>query len=693
MGLFDFPRIHVFGTHLTNPGTGNNDSASPGTELTVVSNTERVQAMTQGMTDAQFEAWMTGLDKYGLLRAQWNYYGDFGFRFIDVRVRSVQLSPDRVVTDPAADPFIGAQVYLNDATMCDANPEGFTSTQVFSESLEIRSPRVLGSGGSFISRKPTRATTRWLNWYRNVSYHGLFGLPPDGANGKLSSGGAGGASASFQCGIEIRPHDLKARRGDTADRDEVLHKLLPRGSKALSELVDVLKRRDALGLLFRYNIYLCFPKFSDTDLAVEFAAGRKLANPAYGLVLGTIAPWFEGEPSTIAMGRNLKPCAPFTNPYRPMPYYLSPVVARVDTQSRVVSLDMANCLPEDGPEGDKFNLGTVVVGLRKATVAGEDPAKNTNPVVPIGPMPNDRQTYVSQGGIYDVSYDHLARKQQAWLDDDGYELVLQTGLGGVLLSETPYMVASDSGCNYLDALSPGESWTDPAVREQLAKQPAEGLRGDIDIHVRRRGKVPRGRTAIRVEQWRETPTGLINEYGVYRYPALLRSETLTVAGGVGRYTLTPAEGTGLRLFRFVPPGNFPQEISPNTLAQLAFQEFFVELRVLPFDDYRAVREEELTFDLIYNEIFRYYRLVLPAMSERLDLSNPTIWQTPTAARYVLRMVDEQLWAFYNYMPRTRDLSKYRRDLLRRFCLKVLGQTDAPGVAHRGPSTAASTRTV
>jgi hypothetical protein len=682
MAIFDFPRIHIFGTHLTNPATGNNDSASPGTELTVVSNTERVRAMTQGMSDAEFETWMTGLDKYGLLRAQWNYYGDFTFRFIDVAVTSVQLAPGQVISDPGVDPLIGAQVYLNDATMCDTNPEGFTSTQVFSESLEIRAPAVLGGAGSFISRKPTRATTRWLNWYRNVSYHGLFGLPPDGANGKLSSGGAGGASASFQCGIEVRAGDLQARRGDTGDRDEVLHKLLPRGSTALAALVDILRRPGTRGLLFRYNIYLCFPKISDTDLAVDFAAGRKTANPAYGLVLGTIAPWFADEPSTITMGRNLKPCATFANPYRPMPYYLSPAVARVDTRSRTVSIDMANCLPEDGPEGDKFSLGAVAIGLRKATAPGADPGQNVSPVVAIGSIQNDRRTYVGGGGIYDVPYHDLPKKHQAWLDDDEYELVLQTGLAGVLLSETPYMVASDCGCNYLDDLAPGESWSDSLVRQRLAAQPAAALRGAIDVHVRRRGKVPAGRTTIRVEQWRETPTGLINEYGVYRYPALLRSETITIAGGAGRYALSPVEGAGLRLFRFVPPGNYPQDISPNSLAQLAFQEFFVELRVLPFDDYTNVQDDKLTFDLIYNEIFRYYRLVLPAMSERLNLSDPTIWQTPTAARYVLRMVDEPLWAFYNYMPRTRDLSKYRRDLLRRFCTKVLRDTASVAAPHR-----------
>ena len=106
---------------------------------------------------------------------------------------------------------------------------------------------------------------------------------------------------------------------------------------------------------------------------------------------------------------------------------------------------------------------------------------------------------------------------------------------------------------------------------------------------------------------------------------------------------------------------------------MAFQEFFAELRVLPYDDYSAVADADLTFPFIYEEIFRYYYLILPAMSERLDMSDPTVWQSPTAARYVLRMIDERLWSYYNYMPRTRDLSTYRRQLLRRFCNKVLAE--------------------
>jgi len=674
VSLFDFPRIHVWGTTWINPSTANNNSASPGEELTVVSNTERVRAMAQGKTDAEFRAWMSGLDQYGLLRCQWNYYGDFGWRFVDVRVQSAQHSPSRLVTDPSADPLIGGQVYFNDAIMCDTNPEGFTSTQNFAESLEIRAPGALGGTGTFVSRKPARATTRWLNWYRNVSYHGLFGLPPTGANGQLSSGGAGGASASFQHAIQIAPYDLEAGLHAADDEDEILHKLLPGDSDAVKALLRALQSPQARGLVFRYNLYLSFPMYSDTELAVLFAAGKRLANPSLGLVVGTLAPWYEGEPMSITMGRHLKPVASFANPYRPgKPYYLSPVVAAVNAKTQVLSLDVANCLPEDGGDGEKFNLGTVTVGMRQATPPNVDPATNQNPVTPIGTLRNDRRTYVTQGGLCDIPLSELDQKTRALVGDDGYEMVLQTSLAGVLLSETPFMVEADQGCSYLDELPPGQHWDDPVVRAELARAPDPALRGEIDLFVRYRGRVPSGATPLRVEQWRETPTGFIDQFGVYRYPVLLETESVIVKGGSIRYRLKPRQSSGLRLYRLVPPENFPQDIAADTLANMAFQEFCAELRVLPYDDYSTVSDADLSFDIIYNEIFRYYALILPAMSERLDLSDPTVWQSPTAARYVLRVIDETLWPYYNYMPRTRDLSKYRRALLRRWCHKVLAE--------------------
>jgi len=672
MSLFDFPRVHVWGTHVVNVGTGNNDSASPGAELTVTSSSERVRAVTRGMSDDAFRAWMASLDQDGMLRCQWNYHGDMSIRFVDVRVRSVQLGYDELIVDPAAEPLLGAGVQLDNAVMCDTNPEGYHTTQIFSESLELRTPRAL-DGGVFLSRKPRRATTRWLNWYRNVSYHGRFGLPPDGANGQLSSGGAGGASASFQCAIEVRPEDLVPAAPSRSDGDVVFHKLLAGAdSRAAQALVAALRGPRARGLLFRYNLYLCFPRLSDTELAPRFAAGEQVQNPAYGLVLGTLAPWYDGEPATITMGRYLKPAAPYVNPYRPdKPYYVAPVIARVDAAHQRVSLDLANALPEDGPEGYKYNLGEVVLGVRKATPPDTDPKRNTSPVIAIGTVPNDRDSYLDRGGLCDVSYAHLSAAEQALLDDDDHELVLAPSLIGVALYETEYMIDSDCSTSYLDELPPAQSWQDPAVRAALAAAPDPALRGEVELLLRRRGKVPGGPVRVTVEQWKVTPTGYVDEYGVYRYPILLATEEITVTGGAATYRLAPAAGPGLRTFRLVPQGVWPAQMSPDALANLMFQEFFVDLRVLPYDDYEHLSRDQLTWDLVYDEVLRYYALIMPAMSQRLDLTDRTIWETPTAASYVLRMTQPALWGYYDYMPRTRDLSKYRRELLRRFCRKVI----------------------
>ncbi len=256
MTLFDFPRLHVTGTHVVNVGTGNNDSASPGEELSVTSNSERVQPMSDGMTDAEFHTWMTTLDQHGLLRAQWNYFGDMGFRLLDCRVTSIQMGTDLMYTEQSEDALIGGRVNLNHAFMCDANPEGFDSSQIFAESLQISSKQAFRDG-VFLSRKPSRATTRSLNWYRNVSYHGPFGLPPHGLHGELSSGGAGGASATFEHVIEVRPEDLEPPA--TVGLEAGFHCLMPMAcSPSMQALVGAL-RRGAYGLIFRYNLYLCSP--------------------------------------------------------------------------------------------------------------------------------------------------------------------------------------------------------------------------------------------------------------------------------------------------------------------------------------------------------------------------------------------------------------------------------------------------
>lgn len=681
MSIFDFPRIHFWGTQLCNPGTANNDSLGPGTELAYTSDTEQVQPaanfQTRGMSDAQYMAWLQSCEDVPgigrVLNAQWNYYGDMSFRFLDVRVNAVELDSRTRYTEKDQDALVGASLNLDRALLCDNNPEGFDTTQVFAESLQLYAPEALEGPGTWLSREPSRACTiRGLSWDRNVSFH---------ASVPNTSGGAGGAAATFQSVVEVRPEDFVVLADQPTADDQIHHKLLrrPGASPALDALAGLFSsRRPPSGLVYRWALYLTYPKISDPDLAADFRKGVLTENPAYGWILGTLAPWYGELPESATMGRFLGRAGTFANPYSTRRYALAGIVAKVDPEEKLVWLDAINAFPENGPEGEKFDLGEVTLGLRQATPPGQDPARNPAPVHIVGAIANDQATYKAQGGIYAVSYRNLDPGLARALEDTtehACEMVIQTSRYGVLLFEQEYMIEPGSKCNYIDARAPGKEWSERRIDTALAGLPPP-LQGKTALYVHRRGVPFDGRVHTRIEQWSITPTGgpRRRQDGVYRYPTLLSSESRDLGSGETLY-LVPQGGSGLRLYRFVPHGHWPDVLTPQTLAWGLTDEYFTTQRVLPYDDFRNIPDEALTFDVIYQHIFRNYYLLLPAMNKRLDMSDASIFSHPTAAHYVLRVIDVSMWSSYDYMPRTRDLSSYRRDLLRRFCEKVIREAE------------------
>jgi hypothetical protein len=183
--------------------------------------------------------------------------------------------------------------------------------------------------------------------------------------------------------------------------------------------------------------------------------------------------------------------------------------------------------------------------------------------------------------------------------------------------------------------------------------------------LRQRGKAPAKDVSIRVEEWQQTPTGDPAAYGKYLPPTLIETRNFSMRA-FALFDLAPSLGRGLRMYRFVPDKQWPQAMDRDTFARQAIRESTVELRVLPHESH-AIADAQLTFDYVYEHVFRYYDLITPAMSVAMDLTDPTIWQTPTAARYLLLTTSLELWASWQFMPRTRDLSRSRRELLRRFC--------------------------
>lgn len=672
MSVFDFPRVHVFGAQLVNAGTCNNDSIGPGTEISITSDSARVQPVMHGMDPDTWRTWARSLDQIGLLRCQWNLYGDMTLRLLDAKVVSVQHNPTEVVTSADDDPLIGCQVHLDNAIVCDANPEGFNTTQIFADSLTIRSEgerQSFGGTGRFVSRQPTRAVTRGLNWSRNVSFHGVLG--------DKTSGGSAGASAGFQCSFEITDADLEGD-GDAAI-EEFRHHFLAGDSPTVAGLVELFKRDDATrprGLTFRYNLHLAYPRISDPDLSAAFLRGERPENPAIGLIVGTIAPWYVGEPESGTMGRVLNPTKPISNPYSTSrPYYLGPAVARVDPTTATLAVDLSNTLPADGRDGFPFDLGTITIGQRTPTTAQHDPNQNDSEIVTIGVIDPDRDLARRHGYIYDLDYSSLDAHGRSLLEGGETELVFTTSNEGLLLFEPEHHVLLECECSYLDEPGPGGSYAEliPSLRSPVT---STALQGRSPIIVYRRGRAVTGPMRFKVEQWRMTPSGDPNNFGFYQFPMQLGSApaVITLNDGWGSVDLIPEHGfPGLRMFRFVPHSQWPQTRPPDQLAWLICAESYVAMRILPYDDYTSLLASGPTFDDIYQQVFMYYDLVLPAMNERLSMNDPTLWDTPTAAKYLKRIVDPGLWATTRYMPRTRDLSSKRRELVLAFCDAVIAR--------------------
>jgi hypothetical protein len=378
----------------------------------------------------------------------------------------------------------------------------------------------------------------------------------------------------------------------------------------------------------------------------------------------------------MTLARTLKPAQSYVNAYRSdgKPYYLAPAVARVAEEARHVSIDLVNTLPEDGAEGAKYALGKVTLGVRRATPLGADPAANRSPIVSVGEIDNNRDAFVKYGGIYDLEVkDEAARL----LADPDHEIVLYTERYGVLLYEPEFTIGSDCEAAYLDEVPPQSEVRLSAPQEGQGEPPVpQALRGSVPLHVRRRGRIPAEPVSLIVEQWRFTPSGDSKVFGAYVYPRKLGSEMLEVRGGFVEQELRPLDGPGVLMFRYVMPGQWQQDMDGGNLAKLTFQEDYTFLRVLPHDDEAAAAASSngpIDYATIYKHVLRYYALILPAMAKRLQMSanSADLWTSPTAARYLLRTTSPDLWNHWAYMPRTRDLSTTRRNLLRQFCRQII----------------------
>jgi hypothetical protein len=688
-----------------------------------LADTDQVQPDTWGQSDEGFKDWaaqeleVTGTDSDGqpvedaVLPGEWNFYGSMGidmqFTIPEgmtgagdtsyVTVASAQTGPSTFYktaaeagSAPNADsiaPFIGAQLSYqkrtdyqhSSAMIIDCSQEGSSqSSMVICDNLMLRKPdntilmsrNIDANTGNYTGGgQPSMARTGWLNFQRNTNFPG-----PGGAAGTFQH------VVLFEDGLEY-----------TALLD-YFQKNRPAG-----------ETRPIKGAVYRWTLFRCSSQFRSDLAKLKEIYAQGGVNPAVGTLVGTIAPWYEGDQmEPQAMGRLLQPFstagfAPNSSPGTfKLPegsngngakggFRLAPMVVGVN--GTTLSIDVSNTFPETYSDPDsfdayqddtivsktsnpKYDLGTVTL---KLTNGGNSWDLGTLSFDSSGTVSYGTEAFYTEGGMVDIPL-----SMNGYTADDLAEgdLTVVNASGETYLYEAELMVMSKQSTAYCEQEPKGGS---------TSQYNYAGTQQPVELTIYKKGRpITEAEYAAMVAAgnglvaytWRLNPLELIGTTNAL--PTAKDDVTslnfqlntdVTTAGtnvvGVFFKGKTPLMGGP-----FEEQGKLDYMVNP-----------LVYIRKLPNEDFSRYYEqpvasppvgnETLHFGVIYEKIFRNYFLLYPVMSQMVPMNDPQEWANPNMAKKLLERIENTNWLSYQYMPRTRDLSRSRTELLQAFCNAII----------------------
>lgn len=634
MSLFDYPRLNVLGTFKMSPGTANNDDYAgyatfPDTgETLALIDSKLVEPRTYGMSDADFIAWaqkaqtfnVPGGKQQQIIPAEWNYYGGMSSKMLSATVIGVQTGPSAVYTQPDASlpvtGLMGAALGLS-GHFTDVNSEGSPpATQFFIDSLTLTQ-----GTQSWLNGDASKGAGQCLNFYRNVN------LTADA-----------GAGASVYHVMRKKPGATIAIPGFDDPR--------------------------IVGVIFRYYLYAS-QQGTTTNDGIEAIYQQQGTNPAVLQLVGTIAPLFEGEtlfgaPAGRLMVSNTAQIpTPTKNNNGGGMIALAPAVLSV--QGNLISADFSGTFPDSyqpgaTPQNPKLDFGPVSLvvtdGAASATVAQVDYA-NTD-------AGNQR------GWVFDFDVSSNADAQKVLASPDAFFKLASPAYGDVLV-ETDYYFATNQQAIYTEQFGSGTQFLNQGTTEPAT------------VSVFHRGQ--------------ELPAGVCPPITVWQYrsiPLQAPGDAEPILQGFqpGQPLTVDTSQPGNFLFTFTIEGQSPPPASYTTFMNPPYitNSPQISLRILPngedFSQYyvdptaeEPVGNSSLTFDVVYQKVLRTYYLLYPAMNQIFALNSESAVAAQASA--ILQATDPAIWMSIHYMPRTRDMSASRRQLLRAWCRAVLaGGTSA-----------------
>lgn len=629
MSIFDFPRINFLGTIQLNPGTANNDDyaqAGPG-QLTMPASwgpyagqpfglvdSKLVQPRTYGMSDDEFVSWVQQPYLFDgssqpQMPSEWNYYGDMGSN-ATTSVVGIQTAPGQSYTQP--DPDVPVTSLLGGALnfsggITDVNSEGSPpATQFFIDQMTLAN-----GGTNYVQGAPSKGACQWINFYRNVNL--------------TADGGAGGYIY----------HVLMAGPGTTIN--------IP-GFPS-----------NAVGLVFRYYLYNVQQGVTDPNqLAALYAQGT--TNPATLQIAGTIAPLMPGETIlTGPVGRLMVsntsqiPSPPNTqNNAGGGPIALAPAV--LQQNGNTLSADFLGTFPDwyqGASTNPKYDFGPV-----ELWVTGNGKAVNVAPV-PYA----DTDGGNALGWVFDFDISQNTYVQQALQDPEAFFTLVSASYGTVL-GETDYYFPSNQQGVYLEQHGPGDQFLNQGTTEPAT------------VSVYHRGQQLDAASCPPITVWGYQSTPIQSPGNAF---------VVTTSFKPGDALMADTSQPGNLLFTFIigdqqPPENYATFSNPPWITNAPS----ISVRILPNEDYSKyyvdpsaadpVGNDLLTWDVVYAEVLRTYYLLYPAMNKYIQLNSEQA--VSAAASSILYVTEMSNWMTTGYMPRTRDMSVSRKQLLRAWCRKV-----------------------
>lgn len=482
----------------------------------------------------------------------WNPRGPGTVRLADVSVTSVCFPDGRQVTSGREDPVVGGRLVDDDlrtnGKMVDLDP----SNQMVPEIYGWR-PRLLDKDGRELLRGDFLPSAVEDLWPRATLPSGR----PDMA----------GTYQSVLSGLEW---------AETVG----------------SPFLQALRARSEKGLL---SVKL-------TMDAVEDGVEHWPDNITFGRVVGSIGPYYAGEPKRFLAGRRLRK-AGAKSPLNHAP-------CRVDEASGTVFVDLANSIRATKRGGPLEDVGT----LRLAVLDADGTPK---PLAPLTGM--DSGFYERSAGI-----------ATARLDRERLRLIADRRLGVVDDAKDPGVLLAENGEG---------TWVHAdGFVFRLYPESSEAT-GSTTLYATRFGKPAAG-------------LRLFLNAGKPPQPVSVAAEAVTDAKGRAKVGFTGTD-----------PGN-PRKVMDGATAQISYGPLHRPgepdgtLSVRVFDAYRAPAKPTWMRDV--RPIFQQYANLFPVMRDVLDLGNyrHVVRHRTYIRRTLLAPRDSP-----NHMPVTRDLSPGKRDMI------------------------------